>query len=240
MKIVALSDLHNHYPEVMPAGDVLLIAGDITFAECHDFELQKHHFENFVRWCQYLFEQKLYRDIVFIAGNHDGIFEYMALRNEEEDFRKGLPSYIHYLRDSLVDIGGVKIWGIPWSLPYCSWWFNAPEIHIADACTRIPEGVDIVISHGPAYGLSDDINERGGLKKTGSQALLQHIKRAKPVYLIVGHVHNGSHTPIKLQCGDNIITSVNVSLLNADYNIAFPPFEFEVKNEKTKNNKSAK
>ena len=236
MKIVAISDLHNRFPKNMPKGDILTVSGDLCFARRHDMIEQKHHLVNFINWCNMLLEDKTYLDVVFIPGNHDGILEDMMLRKEEDGFRKTLPSHIHYLRDSMVDINGIKFYGISWTLPFCDWFFNIEEGPLDEVCKQIPAGVDVILSHGPAYGLNDRLGQpfdRWAPTKLGSNALLKHLKRVKPSYLLVGHIHSGDHKPIELVHENQVIKSVNVSILSEDYQINYKPFQFEI-NKKAK------
>ena len=66
MTFVAISDTHNmHTPLILPEGDVLIHAGDVTK---QGSEAQVYHF---LEW----FSAQPHRHKVFIAGNHDFYFE---------------------------------------------------------------------------------------------------------------------------------------------------------------------
>ena len=74
MKIVALSDLHGTLPTFVPECDVVVIAGDIL-----PLNIQRKIDESicwlcndFKDWANKLECQK----VVFIAGNHDFVFEH--------------------------------------------------------------------------------------------------------------------------------------------------------------------
>jgi Icc-related predicted phosphoesterase len=51
---------------------------------------------------------------------------------------------------------------------------------------NIPVGTDIVVTHGPPYGILDQ-NLEG--EHCGSRALLKHIQRVKPRLHCFGHIH---------------------------------------------------
>jgi Icc-related predicted phosphoesterase len=56
---------------------------------------------------------------------------------------------------------------------------------------KIPAGVDIVMSHGPPYGIGDRVV--AGLR-VGCKDLLKEIQtRICPMYHVYGHIHEGGH-----------------------------------------------
>ncbi|GAB5365330.1 hypothetical protein AAMO2058_001048500 [Amorphochlora amoebiformis] len=69
---------------------------------------------------------------------------------------------------------------------------------------EIPQGVDIVISHGPAKGYVD-----GGC---GCPSLAKHIKRVRPRLLIGGHVHSAHGVT-----DDGYTTYVNAAICKEGY-----------------------
>jgi Icc-related predicted phosphoesterase len=54
----------------------------------------------------------------------------------------------------------------------------------------IPEGIDILITHGPAWGMLDDVEGRRG-QHLGCELLAKRIKQNKPKIHICGHIHSG-------------------------------------------------
>jgi len=73
----------------------------------------------------------------------------------------------------------------------------------------IPENIDVLITHGPPFGILDK-TVRG--EKVGCQDLLAAIKRIKPKFHIFGHIHEDYGTVTKDET-----TFVNASLLNERY-----------------------
>jgi predicted phosphohydrolase len=70
-KIIAVSDLHGALPTIPPC-DLLLIAGDVAPTMNHSLRFQADWLDTDFRfWLESLPAQK----IVFIAGNHDLVFQ---------------------------------------------------------------------------------------------------------------------------------------------------------------------
>lgn len=180
MLILATSDLHGNLPQV-PACDVLLIGGDICplsfdrdITRCFDW---LH--TDFRAW---LLEVPALR-IVAIAGNHDFVFEKM------HDAINELHLPWTYLRDGSTDIEGLKIWGTPWVPNLTGWAFYGDDATLERKYAMVPEGCDIVLSHGPPFGAGDRL--AGRPVRVGAKAANDMMERARPHNLVCGHVHEG-------------------------------------------------
>jgi Icc-related predicted phosphoesterase len=102
------------------------------------------------------------------------------------------------------------------------------ESRLKEKFSRIPGGLDILLSHGPAYGLCDKILmpawagcSDGNL---GSTELRAAVERAKPAWLFCGHIHSGEHSAV--ECGPT--KAVNVSLVDEEYFKAYGVFTAEL------------
>lgn len=231
VKVAAVSDLHGNLSFKVPQCDILAIAGDICpVRESHHPAHQRHWLEHkFYPWC----EKRLVSGvghIVFTPGNHDFVFE--AKQDPE------LPPNVTCLIDRAAEIQGVKFYGTPWSLEFHNWAFGLNEYRLAAKYKCIPEGLDVLISHGPAYGLCDTIMNpvwTGSPEMPlGSRALRAAIERVKPRRVLCGHIHTGDHDPvfaIPWACSKQGVEVVNVSLLDESYALAYKPFEFTVVKE---------
>jgi len=175
MIIVFISDTHMLHPDLkVPPGDVLIHAGDATM-NGKESELYK-----FSKW----FTALPHKHKIYVAGNHDWIFE-----KSEEKAIGILGESVIYLKDSEVTIGGLRIWGSPWQPWFYDWAFNLLRgDQIRKKWDLIPEGIDIVITHGPPYGYGD--TARGG-RLVGCKDLLETLDRVKPQVHISGHIHEG-------------------------------------------------
>ena len=188
MKLTIISDTHNHHKRVtddLPGGDLLIHAGDLSSMG------YQHEIENFAKWFDSLDN---YSTKVFIAGNHDWGFQ-----NNTEKIRGLLTGYknIDYLQDDFMGIiegGGpeVKIWGSPWQPEFYNWAFNLPRNgdELKEKWDMIPDDIDILITHGPAWGFLDDVEGRRG-EHLGCELLAERIKQIKPKIHICGHIHTG-------------------------------------------------
>jgi Icc-related predicted phosphoesterase len=178
MKIVCISDTHLMHLEHdmnIPDGDILIHAGDATFIG------KLHEVAQFNEW----FSALPHKYKIFVAGNHDFLFE----RNQSVALQL-LDSSIIYLQDKMVEIEGLKIYGAPWQPRFYDWAFNLDRgASMLGKWQQIPDGIDILVTHGPPYGIGDK-TPRGEL--VGCEDLLREITtRIKPRVHVFGHIHEG-------------------------------------------------
>lgn len=106
---------------------------------------------------------------------------------------------IHYLQDSSAVIEGFKFWGSPWQPWFGGYAFNlnrGPELR--DKWDLIPGDVDVLVTHGPPWGVRDKVRNRlwcGGVDDrmvhVGCRELLAAVKRVQPQVHVFGHIHEG-------------------------------------------------
>ena len=208
MKIVCFADTHRCFDGLQISDAVIVIcAGD--FCNTGSFE----DVIVFNKW----FSKLSAKYKIVVAGNHDVCFE-KNLQVAKSLFDKD----IIYLQDDLIEIGGVKLYGSPWQVPFMNWAFNLPEDNLAETFAHIPDDVDILITHSPPYGILDSIPEKKGL---GSKALLEKVLQIKPKYHIFGHIHHGYGEYLDKENG---IAFLNVSLLDEGYNSVNEPKIIEI------------
>jgi Icc-related predicted phosphoesterase len=216
MILTILSDTHNKHKHItgdLKGGDLLLHAGDISSMG------YEHEIREFAKWYNGLDN---YTTKVFIAGNHDWGFQ-----NNAEKTKEILETYkdIKYLEDEFLGIidGGepeIKIWGSPWQPEFYNWAFNLPRGEkLAEKWANIPEGLDILITHGPAYGMVDHTIQ--GLN-VGCRDLFNRIIDVQPKIHVCGHIHwaYGQKT-------FNGIEFLNASTLNERYEYENKPIVIE-------------
>lgn len=201
MRVVLISDTHNlHEKLVLPAADVIIHAGDVsgngTFREVL----------NFLQW----YSELPYANKIFIAGNHDFAFEHKSVPVLD------LPQGITYLEDSMVTVNGVKVYGSPYTPEFYNWAFmkkRGPQIKkVWDA---IPQGVDILVTHGPPLMILDE-NAKG--QHQGCEDLLLSVKQVRPKIHVFGHIHEAYG--IEEQFGTRF---VNASVLDQHYRMVNTP-----------------
>lgn len=216
VKITAISDLHGYYPK-LPGGDLLIVAGDLTARDTDE-----QHVE-----CGTWLKKQPYKKIVVIAGNHDNyMFEHVPHGTTLQIPGLGAT----YLCDSGTEFEGLKIWGSPWTFrfegmsPHCMA-FTGTEAKLKKKFADIPCDTDILITHGPPYGILDKTITD---EKVGSLALLKKARQTFLRYHIFGHIHEAYGTD-KTECGGKIITIfINCSHVNEWYNPVNKPVTFEI------------
>jgi Icc-related predicted phosphoesterase len=191
MRITVISDLHTKHglipKEDLPGGDLIICAGDIM-----NSGYNKNDILDFCTWFHSL-EQ--YDKKIFIAGNHDRMFE-----NHPEGVEELLNIYldIDYLQDEGYDLydmdtdTSTKIYGSPWQPEFYAWAFNLPKnsLQLAAKWEAIPDNTDILITHGPAFGTLDTVAGRPW-DNLGCELLAERIEIIKPKIHVCGHIHSG-------------------------------------------------
>lgn len=210
--IDCISDLHGYKPPLL-GGDLLIVAGDLT---ARDTEPE---YQQFIHWLN----NQQYRKKIVIAGNHDG----------ELQQNPGLLKFADcdYLCDSGTEFEGYKIWGSPWTPEFYNWHFMKKRgAELKEVWDKIPIDTDILVTHGPPYGILDkvEISSRGDkFKLAGCEELRIAVERVKPKFHIFGHIHENGGQSLTLKhpgFGDeNNTIMINASLMNEDYHPIFKP-----------------
>jgi predicted phosphodiesterase len=227
MRITVISDTHTRHGlipmEDLPGGDLLLHAGDIM-----NSGYNKNDIWDFCHWFQSL---KQYEDKVFIAGNHDRMFQ-----NHPEDVKEWLDKFgdIIYLQDDDLVLYGdgpngdlpennIRIYGSPWQPEFYSWAFNLQRnsIELSGKWEAIPDNTDIVITHGPAFGTLDTVTGRPW-DNLGCELLAERIERLRPKIHICGHIHSGRGIEYK-----NGTLFINASVLDERYEYTQKPITID-------------
>lgn len=216
-RFVCISDTHStHRRMQIPEGDVLIHCGDFTergfMKEVVDFN----------KWLGKL----PHKHKIVIAGNHEISFDKSIMegvaKSENVRFRvlgnipesawrdwQSVLTNCTYLEDGETEINGIRIYGSPWQ-PNCgNLAFNLKRgDEILEKWKLIPEGIDILMTHGPPAGRLDLAN-RG--TRAGCVDLLNEVQlRVKPKYHVFGHIHDGYGT----DC-DGHTTYINCSAVDA-------------------------
>jgi Icc-related predicted phosphoesterase len=209
-KIVCLSDTHNCNEQIeVPDGDILIHAGDATIRGT------QYEVEAFLSW----FSSLPHRYKIFVAGNHDRLYE------TDNRFARLLTANfnIKYLQDSAVEIEKLKIYGSPWQPRFFDWAFNLQRgAALAEKWRMIPAGTDILITHGPPFGILD-LTPAGDFAGCGE--LRKRVEEIRPQAHIFGHIHDGYGTVEKFG-----VKFVNASNCDEDYEPTNPPVVFDLSN----------
>lgn len=210
--IVAISDQHGILPDI-PECDLLLIAGDITPVSNHDPSYQAEWLDrDFRRWL----EEVPARQTIFVAGNHDFVFQDLP-----DSVPRDLPAV--YLQDSGFEWEGFKVWGSPWQPIFFDWAFNLDEAGLKRKWQLIPNDTDILVLHGPPHTYGDGVPERGGVRRTGSPALRKTIEKIQPRLVVFGHIHEGRG---EWRIGATVLA--NVTIVDERYDHVYPPWTYSL------------
>lgn len=226
MKVCATSDLHGTLDGLYFGGcDLAVIAGDIAplygFGESHvryQLDWVNTTFRDFT-------DSFPKTQFVVIPGNHDffpiAVDKYGKSRMWKYSFGKN----VKFLLDSGFAFKGLKIYGTP-RIPIIShaWAFETGYDGLVEAFSKIPYGLDLLISHSPPRFGDVDFSLQTDDGPFGSSELANEIVDKKPRYVFCGHIHSGDHKPTML--GDS--TVVNVSRLDERYEIGYDTFEIEI------------
>eukprot|EP00276_Gloeochaete_wittrockiana_P005706 CAMPEP_0184657840 /NCGR_PEP_ID=MMETSP0308-20130426/21993_1 /TAXON_ID=38269 /ORGANISM="Gloeochaete witrockiana, Strain SAG 46.84" /LENGTH=256 /DNA_ID=CAMNT_0027096159 /DNA_START=172 /DNA_END=942 /DNA_ORIENTATION=+ len=217
MRFVVISDTHSLHEQItLPEGDVLLHCGDFS----------RHgmirEVQSFVQWLRL----QQFQHKVVIAGNHELSFDKdhraagRPTNTDASTVKKLVSDACIYLEDSLVEINGIRIYGSPYTPEFCNWAFNLPRGPILkQKWAQIPEGVHILMTHGPPYGILD----RTFLsKKAGCEELELRIQQLRPRYHVFGHIHEGYGTVTK-----DGTTFINASTCTLRYRPEHAPVVFD-------------
>ena len=220
MKMTFISDTHGKhehltskaYNNILGSGDVLVHAGDVSNVG------KSHEIKSFLDW----FSNTDYKHKIFIAGNHDFGFEQVQ-EIAPEYKEKG----VHYLFDSEVVIDGVKFYGSPWQPEFYDWAFNLPRGEkLAEKWAMIHGNTDILITHGPAYGMLDWVPSG---TQVGCQDLFHRIMEVQPKIHVCGHIHCAYG-----QKYFNGVEFLNAAILNERYMYENKPISLEFDTEEKK------
>ena len=172
MRIVAFSDTEGSHRQLeVPDGDILVFAGDMSR------QGSTRSIADFNSWLGRL----SHPEKVVVAGNHDTLFE----RNP--GVGRLLLSGCRYLQDEAAEIAGLKFWGSPWQPWFHDWAFNLPRGEkLAEKWAMIPEDTEILVTHGPPFGIKDDT----GQGRAGCEDLRKRVAQLPKLKLhIFGHIH---------------------------------------------------
>jgi Icc-related predicted phosphoesterase len=175
LRLVLFSDTHQLHREVeVPDGDVLIHAGDFTM-----FSKSMSAIGDFNTWLGELPHQHK----IVVPGNHEFFLE----ADPSERF---LLDNATVLINEGIEIDGLRIWGSPVTPLYGGAFGLSSAADRRRVYTRIPEDTDVLVTHGPPYGILDFSRDSG--LHSGCRELLDAVMRVRPKLHVFGHVH-GAH-----------------------------------------------
>ena len=183
MRIWHISDTHGYHDllQVPEDIDMVIFSGDA--GNVRSPFINEHEVRSFLLWYSNLnIPLKL-----MIAGNHDSSIEAKLIKSKDilRDYS------IMYLEDEMIEIEGLRIWGSPCTPTFNNWSFNRDRSKLNEIWQRVPDDINIMITHGPPKGILDLSEDRdSNLDLCGDSALLKRILTIKPKLHLFGHIHN--------------------------------------------------
>lgn len=182
MKIVLVSDVHCADIRT-PPGDILIAAGDMTIGgEDMVAEMQ---------WLNEWFGKQRQEKKFFVPGNHDRLAFF-----EQRVMRQDVVRNARWLVDEQVEVDGLKIYGSPWTPQVVGakhWGFPLyGGSHSEEKWDEIPEGLDILVTHGPPAKIADKhwVTD----SSLGCYYLRWRLEKMakRPKVHVFGHIHSGA------------------------------------------------
>jgi hypothetical protein len=224
MRIVALSDQHGHLPDI-PQCDLLIVAGDICpdrfgpVLAMHAPEQQRSWFDRHLR--PWLAAAPAAHKLL-TWGNHDWCGQACGFHDDSP--AQASTTDLQILVDEATSVptsdGPISVWATPWSNRFMNWAFMKAPGELEAVYAKIPEGIDVLVSHRPPYGCGDrsfDVGS-GRVEDLGSRELLAAIERVRPRLVICGHIHDGYG-----RAEYEGIPICNVTLVDDQYRIVHAP-----------------
>lgn len=212
-KLVIISDTHEKHDKiVLPEGDVLIHCGDFTFQGV------SWKVEQFATWMK----AQDFKHKICIAGNHELSFG-NAVKHRWQVIKMIEDAGITYLQDSSTEIDGIKFYGSPWTPFFFNWQFNLPRGEpLANKWKEIPEDTNVLITHGPPWGILDQTSDNGS---QGCEELAIRVKQLSNLKLhCFGHLHQDGGKTVEIDG----VKFVNAAICTDGYLPINPPQVIEL------------
>ena len=229
MKIMVTSDLHGNLEGLDPKGaDLVVIAGDIAPLRGRG----SWHVNKQREWINTQFREwtESYSDIQFVVipGNHDFFpIAHLLFKGMGFDWKYDFSPNVRFLSDAGTEIDGVSFYGTPWvPIISYSWAFEGEPDKLKRWFSKIPDKVDVLITHSPPRIPGSDVDRslQTQSEHFGSPELTESIIAKHPRFVFCGHIHTGQHGCIDFESS----RIYNVSRLDERYEIAYEPTWVEI------------
>lgn len=198
---MVLSDTHELHRSIdVPDGDILIHCGDWSM-----FGRNQSALDDFADWIAAL----PHRYKVLCPGNHEYYLEHSPSRRNE------IPGVTVLINEGIT-IEGLRLWVTPATTSKGAAFGVASAQEREHLYRAIPDGIDVLITHGPPYGILD--GDQAGSFHAGCRELHSAVERIRPKLHVFGHVH-GAHGIVTTPT----TTYVNACLMSIDNGLDFEP-----------------
>jgi Icc-related predicted phosphoesterase len=206
MRIVCLSDTHCLHRTINTSleGDLLIHCGDFTF-----FSEEPGVLRDFNDWLGEL----NFRHKIVVPGNHERVMY------KRPEVRRVIANATLLINEA-VTIEGVRLWGSPVTCDDEAFGCATAQERRA-LYASIPEGTDIVVTHGAPYGVLDT-EFRGSGTSRGCPELLAAVQRVRPQVHVFGHSHASRGA---LRIGPT--TFINAAMFGGSGDLEHRPISFD-------------
>lgn len=214
MRIWFISDTHGAHRDLdVPDVDMVIHCGDESNNR-NPHQNHPHAFE-FFRW---------YRNLpikhkVYVPGNHSTAVWFGLI--DPGDFPE-----IKFLIHQFAEIGGLKIFGSPYTPTFGDWAYMKKRSQMAAVWESIPEEVDVLVTHGPPKGVLDlttDLTDNRPVQ-VGCKSLMNAVLSVAPRIHAFGHIHDEDTFLNYGVLKRDLTTFVNCSCMDLKYRLVHNGF----------------
>lgn len=224
MKTWIFSDSHRrhgflNYPY---DADLAVFCGDASISK--DPYTNSNEVLDFLEW----FNSIPIKHKVFVPGNHDTSIEAGLIRQDNPD-ETGPFGDVRLLVHGAISIGNKRIFGSAYTPEFGhNWAYNVPRGELFKFWKDIPEGLDLLVTHGPPKGILDltQYDTRTGANgsnffQCGCAELLHTVRMKSPRFHAFGHIHSEFNClnagTMKVQGMETTFMNASVTNLNYDH-----------------------
>lgn len=205
MKIALISDVHAQwYNLIIPECDLLISAGDYSYRG--ELPVVKA----FHKWLS----MQPAKHVISLQGNHELWVEKNWGR--ARDTVRYIDSRIHFVWEKTITIEGKKIHCSSVTPEFNNWAYNRKHgDEIRTHWDRIPFDTEILVTHGPPYGILDMTSD---FRNVGCKDLEIKVQELHQLKLhVFGHIHDSSGE----HCKFNKLF-INASICDENYRATNP------------------
>jgi Icc-related predicted phosphoesterase len=175
MKLAIISDTHSYHRRInVPDADVMISCGDFSWRGELDI------LEDFAQWMG----EHPHKKKIVVLGNHD------TFENRNQDLPKLVfeKHGVILLHNSGIEVDGLLFYGSPNTPRFGNWAWMSPRHEMGLVWSRIPNHVDVLITHGPPMNILD-ANPSGF--HCGCEKLAERVKDLPQLKVhCFGHIHD--------------------------------------------------